>query len=72
MQLDRPLAEAIAVASPERQRALARWAVQRVLAEAGLESIDRIAAGLSALDADEPLPAPFNDEQAAWQSLRGG
>jgi hypothetical protein len=68
-QLDRPLAEAIADASPARQRALARWAARRALAEAGLEPIDWIAAGLSALDSDEPLPAPFDDEQAAWQSL---
>jgi hypothetical protein len=37
--------------------------------EASLEPIDWIGAGLTALDAGEPLPAPFGDEQTAWQSL---
>ncbi|MFD1648137.1 hypothetical protein ACFSF1_00270 [Pseudonocardia alaniniphila] len=67
--LDRPLAEAIAAATPAQQKALARWAARRTMAEAGLESIDWIASGLSALDAAERLPAPFDDEQKAWQSL---
>jgi hypothetical protein len=67
--LDRPLAEAIAAALPARQRALARWTARRTLAEAGLEPIDWIAAGLTALEADEQLPAPFDDDRMAWQSL---
>jgi hypothetical protein len=67
--LDRRLAEAIAAASPVRQRALARWTARRTLAEAGLEAIDWIAAGLTALDAGGPLPAPFDDDRAAWERL---
>ncbi len=69
VQLDRPLAEAVAGAPPARQRALARWTARRTLAESGLESIGWIAAALTALDAGETLPSPFDDEQAAWESL---
>jgi hypothetical protein len=67
--LDRSLAEAIAAAPPDRQRALARWTARRTLAEAGLASLDWVAAGLDALDAGRPLPPPFDDPPSSSTRL---
>ena len=61
--LDPDLAEAIAAATSDRQRAVARWAARRACAVARLDTVDWIVAALDALDDDEPLP--FGDDGAA-------
>ena len=68
-RLDRPLLDALAEASPESQRALARWAAREACTVAGLATIDWIASGLAALDRGEPLPPPFDDQAIAFQRL---
>jgi hypothetical protein len=67
--LDRTLVDALAAASVDGCRAVARFAARRALTEAGLADVDWIAAALVALDAGEPLPAPFDDHALAWQAL---
>jgi hypothetical protein len=67
--LDRSLAEAIAATPPDLQRALARWTARRTLVEAGMASLDWVAAALDALDADRPLPPPFDDLPSAFTML---
>ena len=67
--MDRPLLDALAEATPEQQRAVARWATWRACAVAGLAGVDWITAALAALDRGEPLPPPFDDADRAWQRL---
>ncbi|MGC9439561.1 hypothetical protein [Streptomyces sp. WG5] len=64
--LDRDLLDAVDAACPATQRSLARWAAHRAFAAAGLGDVDWIAPALAALDRGEPLPAPFDDPQRAW------
>ncbi|MGC9498442.1 hypothetical protein [Streptomyces sp. WG7] len=64
--LDRDLLDAVDAACPATQRDLARWAAHRAFAAAGLDGVDWIAPALAALDRGEPLPAPFDVPQRAW------
>ncbi|WP_247700962.1 hypothetical protein [Streptomyces sp. RM72] len=64
--LDRDLLDAVDAACPVTQRGLARWAARRAFTIAGLEGVDWIAPALAALDRGEPLPAPFDGTQPAW------
>ncbi|MGX1026332.1 hypothetical protein RKD38_001013 [Streptomyces ambofaciens] len=64
--LDRDLLDAVDAACPVTQRGLARWAARRAFTTAGLEGVDWVAPALAALDRGEPLPAPFDDSQTAW------
>jgi hypothetical protein len=68
-RLDRGLLDALAEATPVRQRHLARWAARRACTVAGLVGVDWIAAGLRAVEQGLPLPAPLDDEVHAWQVL---
>jgi hypothetical protein len=68
-RLDRPLLDALAQADPQTQRAVARWAAHQACATAGLTTVGWIADALAALDRDDPLPPPFDDEHALWQRL---
>jgi hypothetical protein len=69
--LDRDLVDAIADADPGRQRAIARAAVHRAYAGAGLSEIDWVLPALAALDRGEDLPAPFDDQTGVWQYVLG-
>jgi hypothetical protein len=68
-RLDRRLLDALADVTPQTQRALARWAARQACAIAGLDTIEWIAAALTALDRGEPLPAPFDDHHQMWERL---
>ena len=68
-QFDRPLLDALDRAGPEELRAIARWAAGRAAGMSGLADVDWIAAALAALDAGDPLPAPFDDHDQAWNRL---
>jgi hypothetical protein len=68
-RMDRPLLDALAEATPEQQRAIARWGARRAYAIAGLTDIAWIAPALAALDRGEPLPPPFDDDRRAWDLL---
>lgn len=68
-RLNRDLLDALTLAPPEVQRAIARWAARQACTMAGLAGIDWIAGALLALDRGEPLPAPFDDDHAASQRL---
>ncbi|MEU8633780.1 hypothetical protein AB0C38_16530 [Amycolatopsis sp. NPDC048633] len=66
---ERGLAGDVVVASPEAQRALARWVARRTFERAGLDRVGWIADGLRALEEGRPLPPPFDDGKAAWDRL---
>jgi hypothetical protein len=68
-RLDRTLLDALTIAVPPTQRALAVWAVRQAYTVAGLADIDWIAPALAALEQGEPVPAPFDDQQHAWNRL---
>lgn len=68
-KVDRAVVGAAVTAGPEVCHALARRVVRLAFERAGLDSVGWIAAGLRALDAGTPLPAPFDDWTAAWDRL---
>lgn len=70
-QHDRELVDRIDGADPGTQRVIARAAVHRAYAGAGLTGIDWVAAALAALDRGEDLPAPFDDQSGVWQHVLG-
>ncbi|MCK9896343.1 hypothetical protein [Frankia sp. AgB32] len=65
-RMDRDLLDQIAGATPQVQRAIARWAARRAYAHAGLDQVDWVAPALDALDAGRPLPAPFDGPARVW------
>ncbi|WP_214402461.1 hypothetical protein [Pseudonocardia lacus] len=67
--IDRPLLDALERASPEAQRAIARWAAERGLRAAGLLDVEWIAEGFAAVLAGTALPPPFDDPAALRQRL---
>ena len=69
---DRELVDRLAALPPDRQRTVARWAARRACEIAGIEGLDWVAEGLSALDRGEPLPGPLNDWSTAWDRLFPG
>ncbi|WP_203589995.1 hypothetical protein [Streptomyces sp. SID13031] len=68
-ELDRPLLDAVDQLDGATQRAIARWAARRTLAEARLAEIDWIASALDAMDSGEELPASFHESPGAWERL---
>lgn len=60
-RLDLGLAEAIAAASPDTQRSIARWVARRAYEVAGIADLDWVAPALRALDQGQQLPPPFGD-----------
>jgi hypothetical protein len=68
-RLDRGLLDALADATPDVQRAVARWGARQACTVAGLAVIDWIAAALAALDRGERLPPPFDDDHRPWERL---
>jgi hypothetical protein len=68
-RLDIGLAEAIAAASPDIQRLIARWAARRAYEVAGIADIVWIAPALLALDQGQELPWPFDDKKEVWRLL---
>ncbi|MFE0177749.1 hypothetical protein ACFWZ2_36110 [Streptomyces sp. NPDC059002] len=65
------LAHAIDRLAPDRQRAIARWAMRRAYEEAGLADVEWIAPALDAAERGQPLPAPFDVQEAVWDRLYG-
>jgi hypothetical protein len=68
-RLDRPLVDALAEADLVTLRQIARWVTRRAFVEAQLAEVEWIAPALAAMDRGEALPAPFDDEQRAWDLL---
>ena len=68
-QLDIELAEAIAAASPDTQRSIARWVARRAYEVAGIADLDWVAPALRALGQGQQLPPPFGDREQVWQML---
>lgn len=64
------LAVALDRLSPERQRAVARWAMRRAYEKAGLAAVDWIAPALAAAERGEPLPAPFDVQDRVGRVAR--
>ncbi|MFF1381370.1 hypothetical protein [Streptomyces sp. NPDC058308] len=62
IELAPELAHALDRLAPERQRAVARWAMRRAAEAAGLDRVAWIAPALAAAERGEPLPAPFDDQ----------
>ena len=50
-------------------RAIARWAARRAYDLAGLSSVAWIFPALAALEREEELPPPFDDQARVWQLL---
>ena len=67
--LDRDLLDALADASPDRQRDVAVWTARRACTVARLVEVAWIADALRALDRGDPLPAAFHDVQQVWDRL---
>ena len=71
-KFDRLLAERLAAADPEIQRAVARWAARRACTAAGLtDALPEVALALDHLDRGEALPPPFDQEEGEWTLLEG-
>jgi len=84
-RLDRDLLDALAEATPQVQRALARWAVRRAFdrvglagtnwvpshhfVKAGLNDGTWIAPLLEAMDRGRELPAPFTEPAGFWHAM---
>ncbi|MEU3568526.1 hypothetical protein AB0E96_08885 [Kitasatospora sp. NPDC036755] len=71
LEFDAPLLHALDDAGPRARYAVARFAARRACTVAGLAELDWVAAALTALDEDRPLPPPFDDRVALWQVLAG-
>ncbi|MFE2042388.1 hypothetical protein ACFXAZ_15960 [Streptomyces sp. NPDC059477] len=69
LRFDPALVHALAAAGPEIQRAVALLAARRACEAAGLTKLDWIAAALTALSGNRPLPSPFDDTAHMWQAL---
>jgi hypothetical protein len=68
-KLDVGLADAIAAASPDTQRAIARWAARRAYEVAGIADLEWVAPALRSLDQGRELPSPFDNRQQVWPKL---
>jgi hypothetical protein len=71
VRLDVGLSEAIAAASPDTQRSIARWAARRAYEVAGIDQLDWVVPALLALDQGRELPPPFDVREHVWSMLRG-
>jgi hypothetical protein len=69
-RLDRGLLDALAEATSEQQRDIARWAARRACAISGLDTVDWIADGLAAIERGQQPPPPLDDHVQTWQLLR--
>jgi hypothetical protein len=69
--MDRDLLDALAGATPDRQRAVAVRATRLGFETAGLAAVSWIAPALEALERGRSLPPPFDDDQQAWERLLG-
>ncbi|MEV4591111.1 hypothetical protein [Streptomyces chartreusis] len=69
LRFDAVLVHAVDAAGPEIQRAIALLAAHRACQEAGLTELDWVAAGLTALADNRPLPTPFDDPAHMWRAL---
>ncbi|MFE1794812.1 hypothetical protein ACFW9L_01455 [Streptomyces sp. NPDC059517] len=67
---DADLVHTLDAVGPERQRGVALLAARRACAAAGLDSLDWVAAALTALDERRPLPPPFDDTAHMWETLQ--
>lgn len=70
-EMDRALLDAMAEATPRAQRDIARWAARRACDHAGLSSLGWVRPALDALEREEALPAPFEDQRRVWDLLLG-
>ena len=69
---DRALLDAFEQLAPATQRAAARWLLRRAFEIAALDTEQWAAAGLDALDRDQPLPPPFGSPAEAFARLNLG
>ncbi|QDQ92635.1 hypothetical protein FND50_18765 [Rhodococcus sp. WB9] len=67
--LDRPLIDRIDAATPDRQRAFARWCVHRAFERAGIADIDWLRDVLTEMDAGKPVNEDFIASFAARNRL---
>jgi hypothetical protein len=70
-KLDAGLADDIAAASPDTQRAIGRWAARRAYENAGIADLDWVAPALRSLEHGRELPPPFGNRKQVWQRLSG-
>ncbi|MFF7604410.1 hypothetical protein [Streptomyces parvulus] len=69
VRFDAALVHAIDAAGERAQRAIALLAARRACEAAGLDRLDWVAAGLTALAEGRPLPPPLDDPDRAWRAL---
>ncbi|MEV0170365.1 hypothetical protein AB0I00_04425 [Streptomyces sp. NPDC050803] len=69
LDFDPALVHALDAADPAAQRAVALLAARRACEAAALADLDWIAAGLTALAEERPLPQPLDDPERMWQAL---
>lgn len=70
-KVDWELAEAIANGSPDQQRAMAAWAVERASRGLDIPALD-FAAAVDAIRNGRPVPPPFGDDAQAWELVFPG
>jgi hypothetical protein len=66
-RIDRELLDLLEAATPQHQRAFARWATRRACAVSRLDTVDWIAHALAAVERGDPTPPPFDDMEATWE-----
>ncbi|MGW6790744.1 hypothetical protein [Streptomyces chartreusis] len=69
LRFDAALVHAVDAAGSEIQRAIALLAAHRACQAAGLTELVWVAAGLTALADNRPLPTPFDDPAHMWRAL---
>ena len=71
VKMYRALLDALAEATPDTQRGIARWAARRACDVAGLSWLDWVRPALDALERRESLPPPFDDQRRVRDLLLG-
>lgn len=67
--VDRDLADTLAALPGRHQRVVAVWAARRSCELADIADLDWVRAGLTAAERGEPLPAPWQSWESAWERL---
>ncbi|KPI22089.1 hypothetical protein OV450_7506 [Actinobacteria bacterium OV450] len=70
LAFDSDLVHALDAVDPEVQRSVACLSARRACEAAGLTEVGWVAPALTALTQGHPLPAPFDDDDRMWETLR--
>ncbi|WP_237527330.1 hypothetical protein [Streptomyces sp. SID2119] len=70
LPFDSDLVHTLGAVDPEVQHTVALLAARRACEAAGLTGLPWVAGALAALEADRPLPPPFDGPAGPWETLR--